>query len=84
MRETRVLVLCMSKKDQKTKLTMGSKGVMQIMSGAAKGPISPRTSKRNSLTSSSSSSVLDSVRVANAIIASPVGSRIGRDRYCCD
>lgn len=45
---------------------------MQIISGDANGPISPRTSVRNSLTSSSSSSVFDSVRVAKATIASPV------------
>ena len=68
----KVLVFMHVKERHQTELTMGSKGVMQIISGAAKGPISPRTSKRNSLTSSSSSSVLDSVRVANAMIASPV------------
>lgn len=42
------------------------------MSGAANGPISPRTRVRNSLTNSSSSSVFDSVSVAKATIASPV------------
>ena len=44
---------------------------MQMTSGAAKGPISERTNKRSSFTSSSSSSVLDSVGVAYATIASP-------------
>lgn len=43
-----------------------------MTSGAAKGPISVRTSKRSSFTSSSSSSVLDSVGVAYAMMASPV------------
>lgn len=51
---------------------MGRDGVMQITSGAANGPISLRTSARSSFTSSSSPSVLDSVAVAKAMIASPV------------
>lgn len=51
---------------------MGRDGVMQITSGAANGPISLRTSARSSFTSSSSHSVLDSVAVAKAMIASPV------------
>lgn len=50
---------------------MGREGVIAIISGAANGPISVRTSSRNSFTSSSSSSVFDSVRVAKAMIASP-------------
>ena len=44
---------------------------MQMISGAENGPISPRTSARSSFTSSSSSSVFDSVTVAKATIASP-------------
>ena len=55
----------------KHKLTIGSEGVMQMISGEAKGPISSRTSNRNSLISSSSSSVLDSVSVTKAMIPSP-------------
>ncbi len=70
MRGKLIKVNLLSEK-QMAEPTIGRDGVMQMISGEANGPISPRTSARSSFTSSSSSSVFDSVTVAKATIASP-------------